>query len=95
MSAQPSEAAPQPHRVVLPHTIRAVRSALTPEQRVRFAAELEDMSSVGLAQVVERWWVEAVINLTPGARQRLAMAEARTLPTVPLTDVLPELRTAR
>lgn len=95
MSAQPSDAAPQPHRVALPRTIRAVRSALTPEQRERFAAELDDMNAGGLAQVVERWWVEAVINSTAGARQRMVMAEAGTLPTVPLVDILPELRTAR
>ena len=93
MSAQPSDAAP--HRVVLPRTIRAVRSALTPEERELFAADLDDSAAGGLAQVVERWWMHAVINLTPGAWERADRARAGTLPTVPAEDVLPELRSRR
>jgi hypothetical protein len=93
MSAQPADAAPS--RVVLPRTIRAVRSALDEEQRAAFAAELDDVNSGGLPQVVERWWTAAVINLAPGARDRIAQVKAGTLPTVPIEDVLPELRAAR
>jgi hypothetical protein len=93
MSAEPSDAAP--HRITLPRTIRAVRTALTAEERERFAADLDDSAAGGLAQVVERWWMHAVINATPGAWTRLGQAEAGTLPTLPAEDVLPELRTAR
>lgn len=90
MTAQPAE--PGATRITLPRTIRAVRRALTPEQQQQFAAELEDANAGGLAQVVERWWTHGVINLAPGARERIAQVKAGTARTVPIEDVLPELR---
>lgn len=88
MSAQPSDATP--HRIVLPRKIRAVRQALTPEQQAQFAAELDDENAGGLAQVVERWWTQAVLNLSPGARDRIAAVEAGTARTVPIEAVIPD-----
>lgn len=88
MSAQPADATPA--RITLPRTIRAVRGALTPEQREQFNAELEDVNAAGLRATLEKWWTEAVINLAPGARDRLAQAIAGTLPTVPIEQVIPD-----
>jgi hypothetical protein len=39
--------------------------------------------------------MHAVINLTPGVWERSAKARAGTLPTVPIEDVVPELRATR
>lgn len=90
MTAQPSDAAPA--RIVLPRTVRAVKQALTPEQRDKFAAELEDANAGGLAQVVERWWRSALLNKAPGARDRIAAVKAGTARTLPMEAVVPELR---
>lgn len=87
MSAEPSDATP--HGIVLPRKIRAVRQALTVEQREQFAAELDDANAGGLAQVVERWWTQAVLNLS-GTRNRIDAVKAGTARTAPIEAVIPD-----
>lgn len=86
MSAQPADAAPA--RITLPRTIRAVRGALTPEQREQFNAELEDVNAAGLRATLEKWWLMGVLNLA-GSWDRIAQVEAGTARTIPIEDVIP------
>lgn len=87
MTALPSDATPG--RIVLPRKIRAIRQALTPEQRKHFAAELEDIDAGGLRATVEKWWVTAVLNLS-GTWERVEQVKSGTARTVPIEDVIPD-----
>lgn len=86
MSAQPSDATP--HRISLPRTIRAIKQALTAEQRIQFMAELEDIEAGGLRATVEKWWLTAVLNLS-GTWDRVEAVKAGAARTVPVEDVIP------
>lgn len=83
----PSDATP--HRIVLPRKIRAIRQALSVEQREQFAAELDDIDAGGLRAVVEKWWMTAVLNLS-GTWDRIEQVKAGTARTVPVEDVIPD-----
>lgn len=87
MSAMQSDATPG--RIVLPRKIRAIRQALTPEQRVQFAAELDDIDAGGLRAVVEKWWLTAVLNRS-GTWERVEQVKAGAARTVPVEDVFPD-----
>jgi len=87
MSAMHSDATPG--RIVLPRKIRAIRQALTPEQRVQFAAELDDIDAGGLRAVVEKWWLTAVLNMS-GTWERVEAVKAGAVRTVPVEDVIPD-----
>lgn len=82
----PSDATP--HRISLPRTIRAIKQALTAEQRDQFMAELEDIEAGGLRAVVEKWWMTAVMNRA-GTWDRIAEVRTGTARTVPVEDVIP------
>ncbi|NUP47636.1 MAG: hypothetical protein HOW97_10045 [Catenulispora sp.] len=92
MTAQPLEV--DLNRVVLPRNIRAIREALTPEEVEVFTEEIESAQAYDLSQLLEKWWMHAVINLSPGAWDEIAAARKGTLRTVPIEEVLPELRGA-
>lgn len=83
----PSDATP--HRISLPRTIRAIKHALTVEQRDQFMAELEDIEAGGLRAVVEKWWLTAVMNRS-GTWDRVEAVKAGTARTVPIEDVFPD-----
>jgi hypothetical protein len=87
MTALPSDATP--HRISLPRTIRAIKQALTAEQKGQFMAELEDIEAGGLRAVVEKWWLTAVLNRA-GTWERVAAVESGTARTVPIEDVIPD-----
>jgi hypothetical protein len=78
-----------PHQISLPRTIRAIKQALTAEQRDQFMAELEDIEAGGLRAVVEKWWLTAVLNRA-GTWERVAAVESGTARTVPIEDVIPD-----
>ena len=94
MSAQHADAAPAPHRVALPRKTKAIRAALTPEERKQFTTELDDSETGGLSQVVEKWWMHAAMNLS-GTWDRIRDIEAGRARVIPIEDVFPELRTVR
>ncbi|ACU71807.1 hypothetical protein Caci_2898 [Catenulispora acidiphila DSM 44928] len=87
MSAEPSDATP--HRISLPRTIRAIKQALTAEQRNQFMAELEDIEAGSLRATVEKWWLTAVMNRA-GTWGRVEQVKAGTARTVPIEDVIPD-----
>ncbi|WP_344655354.1 hypothetical protein [Catenulispora subtropica] len=79
------------HRVVLPRTIKAIREALTPEEREDFTEELENTQAYDVRQVLEKWWLRGVMNLA-GAWDRIRDIEAGRARVIPIEDVVPELR---
>lgn len=92
MTAQPLEM--DRNRVVLPRTIQAIREALTPEEREVFTAELDTTHAYDLRNTLEKWWIHAAMNLA-GAWDTIRDLEAGRLRTIPIEDVLPELRNRR
>jgi len=89
VTAMPSDANATPRRISLPRTIRAIKQALTAEQRAQFMAELEDIEAGGLRAVVEKWWLTAVLNLS-GTWERVEQVKAGTARTAPIEDVIPD-----
>jgi len=87
VTAMPSDATP--HRISLPRTIRAIKQALTAEQRDQFMAELEDIEAGGLRATVEKWWLTAVMNLS-GTWGRVERVKNGTVQAVPIEDVIPD-----
>lgn len=73
MSAQP-DGPGRPGRVrPIPRTIEAIGEALTAEKRARFYGEVRTAEQgPELDGVLERWWMDAVLDQVPGRRRRHA-----------------------
>jgi hypothetical protein len=86
MSAQPET--PGPFWPQIPRTINAISAALTDEKRAEFRQEaLAAEQGSAFDAVMNRWWMEAMLDRVPGREQRLADALAgRNL--VPLSELV-------
>jgi hypothetical protein len=88
MSAQPAEgyAANRPR---VPRTIGAISDALRGGRRAQFFAELlRAEQGPELDSVLTVWWGRAVLDSDPDRSRIHAAAEAGTLPTTTMEDVL-------
>jgi hypothetical protein len=88
MTAQPLDSHDGFTRVHLPRTIKSIRSALPADKRAQFAAELDDSEAGGLAIVVERWWMRAVVWSSPSTMAKLDAYDAGERHGLPIAEVL-------
>lgn len=92
MSAQPADASPP--RVHVDKTITGVRGALPADKRAEFQAEIESTSLPEIAQVLERWWVWAVVWASPTATHQLDRFATGQVRAVPVEQVVGQTRWA-
>jgi hypothetical protein len=89
MTVQPMDYRPGPTE--RPRTIRAIRAALTTEQRARFSQALEDADPADLFALVGRWAALAQVNSDPTVDQQADAVRAGTAPTHSIGEVIPAL----
>ncbi|MEO3872546.1 hypothetical protein ABGB18_27360 [Nonomuraea sp. B12E4] len=88
MSAQPVHSGAVGHPRV-PRTIGGISSALRGGRRAQFFAELlEAQQGPELDGVLNAWWGRAMLDTDPDRDRIRAAAEAGTLPTTSMDDVL-------
>lgn len=89
MTVQPVDDWPGPTE--RPRTIRAIRAALTAEQRTRFDQDLQDADPADLFSLVGRWAALAQVNSAPAVDQQADAIRAGTAPTQSIGEVIPAL----
>ncbi|MFF5111322.1 hypothetical protein [Streptosporangium sp. NPDC000509] len=88
MSAQPVHGGTPGHARV-PRTIGGISSALRGGRRAQFFAELlEAQQGAELDGVLNAWWGRAMLDTDPDRDRIRAAAEAGTLPTTTMEEVL-------
>ncbi|MGV9380993.1 hypothetical protein ACWDRB_34615 [Nonomuraea sp. NPDC003707] len=88
MSAQPVGSGPVDHPRV-PKTIGGISNALRGSRRAQFFAELlEAQQGPDLDGVLTAWWGRAMLDTDPDRDRVRAAAEAGTLPTMTMDEVL-------
>ncbi|MDP9865044.1 MULTISPECIES: hypothetical protein [Streptosporangium] len=88
MSVQPLHDGAADHPRV-PRTIGGISSALRGSRRAQFFAELlEAQQGPELDGVLNAWWGRAMLDTDPDRDRVRAAAEAGTLPTVSMDEIL-------
>jgi len=88
VSAQPAHPL-EPGKLRVPHTIGAISDALRGGRRAQFFAELlQAEQGSELDGVLAAWWGRAMLDSDPDRDRIRAAAEAGTLPTTTMDEVM-------
>ncbi|MFI9239517.1 hypothetical protein [Streptomyces sp. NPDC053079] len=73
----------------VPRTIQGIADALAPDRRMEFyRLVLAAEAGTELQSVIATWWGHAMLDTDPDRERIIAAAEAGTLPTVSMDEVL-------
>ncbi|MEU3755039.1 hypothetical protein AB0H17_20055 [Streptomyces olivoreticuli] len=88
MTAQPIHPH-EPDGPRVPRTIQGIADALAPDRRMEFyRLVLATEAGPELQSVIATWWGQAMLDTDPARDHIITAAEAGTLPTVSMAEVL-------